>query len=88
MSNTKQPKSKYPNEIDTILIRVSKGTKEKLKSRCKEQGISLNKLINSYIDLLLLDDWPLIIESIKYCINHGVFENQENKDWQIYYFVV
>lgn len=57
MSSTKQIKDKYQNEIDIISIRVPKSTKDKLKSRCKQQGISLNKLINNYLDMMLLDDW-------------------------------
>ena len=52
-------KTKYQNEYnkqkyDSLRIVVPKGTKAKLQNYCKSQGISLNKLINNYIDSLEL----------------------------------
>ena len=53
--------TKYKNEFnknkyDSLRIVVPKGTKSKLQSYCKSQEISLNKLINNYINSLPLDD--------------------------------
>lgn len=53
-------KIKYNNEFnknnyDSLRIVVPKGIKNKLQIYCKRQGISLNKLINSYIASLPLD---------------------------------
>ena len=43
------------NNYDSLRIVVPKGIKAKLQQYCKSQGISLNKLINNYIDTLPLN---------------------------------
>ncbi len=53
-------KVKYNNDYnkakyDSLRIVVPKGVKAKLQQYCKNQGLSLNKLINNYIDSLPLD---------------------------------
>lgn len=58
-SENKFDKIKYNNEFnknnyDSLRIVVPKGIKNKLQTYCRQQGISLNKLINSYIDTLPL----------------------------------
>ncbi len=50
-------KVKYNNDFnktkyDSLRIVVPKGVKAKLQQYCKDQGLSLNKLINNYIDTL------------------------------------
>ena len=57
-------KIKYNNDFnktkyDSLRIVVPKGTKAVLQQYCKDQGISLNKLINNYIDSLPLDRSPI-----------------------------
>lgn len=52
-------KVKYNNEYiknnyDSLRITVPKGTKEKLKKYCEEQGTTINRLINNYIEGLNL----------------------------------
>ena len=59
MDNEKFNSTKYKREYakqnyDTFLVTVPKGTKAKLQAYCKLQDISLNKLINKYIDSLPL----------------------------------
>ncbi len=54
-------KVKYNNDFnktkyDSLRIVVPKGVKAKLQQYCKDQGLSLNKLINNYIDTLPLDN--------------------------------
>lgn len=51
--------TKYKNDFnkakyDSLRIVVPKGVKAELQQYCKEQGISLNKLINNYIETLPL----------------------------------
>ena len=51
---------KYKNDYnkvnyDSLRIVVPKGVKPKLQEYCKKQGISLNRLINNYINGLDLD---------------------------------
>lgn len=58
--DNKYDKIKYNNEFnknnyDSLRIVVPKGVKPKLQEYCKRQGISLNKLINNYIETLPLD---------------------------------
>ena len=48
-------KTKY----DSLRIVVPKGIKPLLQEYCKKQGISLNKLINNYIQTLPLKDEEL-----------------------------
>ena len=53
--------TKYKNEFnknnyDSLRIVVPKGVKPKLQAYCKLQGISLNKLINNYINTLPIED--------------------------------
>ena len=48
-------KAKY----DSLRIVVPKGVKPLLQEYCKSQGISLNKLINNYIQTLPLADEEL-----------------------------
>ena len=48
-------KAKY----DSLRIVVPKGIKPLLQEYCKSQGISLNKLINNYIQTLPLADEEL-----------------------------
>ena len=43
------------NNYDSLRVVVPKGIKTKLQQYCKNQGISLNKLINNYIDTLPLN---------------------------------
>lgn len=54
--------TKYKNDFnktkyDSLRIVVPKGVKDKLKEYCKTHGISLNKLINNYIETLPLDQF-------------------------------
>ena len=42
------------NNYDSLRVVIPKGIKTKLQQYCKNQGISLNKLINNYIDTLPL----------------------------------
>ena len=58
---TKYNKVKYNNEYnkinyDRLTIVIPSGKKSKLQDYCKSQGISLNKLINNYIESLPLGD--------------------------------
>lgn len=60
MEKEKFNQTKYANDFnkekyDSLRIVVPKGIKPKLQEYCKQQGISLNKLINNYIDTLPLD---------------------------------
>ena len=43
------------NNYDTIITRVPKGTREKLQEYCKSKNISVNKLINDFIENLPLN---------------------------------
>ncbi len=61
MAEKKFDKVKYNNDFnktkyDSLRIVVPKGVKAKLQQYCKNQGLSLNKLINNYIDTLPLDN--------------------------------
>ena len=63
MDNTpeeKFDKIKYNNEYnkvnyDRLTIVIPSGTKAKLQAYCKDNNISVNGLINKYIDSLPLD---------------------------------
>lgn len=60
-TKAKFDKIKYKNEYnknnyDSLRIVIPKGKKSKLQNYCKSQGISLNKLINNYIESLPLGD--------------------------------
>lgn len=60
-TDNKYDKIKYNNEFnknnyDSLRIVVPKGIKSKLQKYCKQQGISLNKLINNFIDTLPIDE--------------------------------
>ena len=67
MDNTPEEKEKYNKtkynnsynkaKYDSLRIVIPKGKKSKLQNYCKSQGISLNKLINNYIESLPLGDW-------------------------------
>lgn len=61
MSKSKFDKVSYNNKFnakayDRLNIVVPKGTKPRLQDYCKSKNISINKLINNYISMILSDN--------------------------------